>query len=165
MEAQPLEVIINFLKSIGLSVIQEKIPGPAFLPGLCLKQGSLVIDIDKLQYPGDVLHEAGHLCTMPPDVRGTMDDTLPVNDLNNGGEILAIAWSYAACVYLRIDPHFVFHADGYKSGRASIVQNFAVGYYIGLPLLQWAGMAYDNNKAEEFNTLPYPHMIRWLREN
>jgi len=126
--------------------------------------GGLVVDFEKLLYPGDVLHEAGHLATMPPDIRASMSNDLENNDLNQGGEMMALAWSFVACMYLKLDPHVVFHEDGYRGAGANIVQTFRDGKYIGLPLLQWAGMAYDEVKAKEHNALPYPNMIRWLRE-
>ncbi len=158
-------IIIDFLTSIGIVVITRPIDGPVFLPGLRMENGTLVVDPEKLLYPGDILHEAGHLATMPPEIRATMSDNLENNDLNQGGEMMAIAWSYAACLFLNLDPHIVFHAGGYKGDGAHIAMNFNEGHYIGLPLLQWAGMAYDKKNAAAFNALPYPAMIRWLREN
>jgi hypothetical protein len=130
-----------------------------------LEDGNLIIDEAKLLYPGDVLHEAGHLATMPPDVRKTMNDNLADDDLNRGGEIMTLAWSYAACLHLKFGPELVFHPYGYKGESKSLIQNFAEGKFLGLPLLQWAGMTYDEKKALEFNTPPYPHMICWVRKN
>lgn len=155
--------IIAFLESIGIAVVKDVLRANTFLPGLQLRQGALVIDLDKLCYPGDILHEAGHLATMPPDIRENMNDTLPADDLNSGGEMMAHTWSYAACVHLDIDPNIVFHGDGYKGGGDNMVQNFLAGRYIGLPLLQWAGMAFDERNALENKQQPYPHMIHWLR--
>jgi hypothetical protein len=160
-----IEIIINFVESVGIKVFKMPIAGNTFLPGLQLKDGALIVDTEKLLYPGDILHEAGHLATTSPEVRKTMSDDLPPTQENQGGEIMALAWSYAAARHLQIDPHIVFHADGYKGGSESLVENFSEGRYIGLPLLQWVGMAYDEHKAKEFNKPPFPHMIKWLREN
>jgi len=159
------ETIIDFVESVGIKVFKMPIAGDTFLPGLQLKDGALVIDTEKLLYPGDILHEAGHLATMPPSVRKTMSDDLPPTEENQGGEMMALAWSYAAIKYLNMDPHVVFHADGYKGGSENLIENFSEGRYIGLPLLQWVGMAYDEKNATEYNKPPYPHMINWLREN
>lgn len=164
MSLPVINQIINFLESVGISVICKPITADTFLPGLQLENGKLVVDHEKLKHPGDLLHEAGHLATMPPSVRETMDDILPDNDLNMGGEMMAIAWSYAACIHVKLDPAIVFHAAGYKGKSEGILQNFTNGQYIAIPLLQWAGMALDEKNAAAFNTLPYPHMIRWLRE-
>ena len=165
LSTAPVDVIICFLGSVGINVIMQPINGHSFLPGLQLEGGRLIIDTEKLLYPGDILHEAGHLATMPSELRKTMSDTLPNNDLNQGGEMMALAWSYAACIHLDIDPAIVFHVDGYKGESENIIKNFAEGRYIGLPLLQWSGMCYDEQKARELNKQPYPKMIRWLREN
>ncbi len=159
----PVAVILNFLADVGITVIKRPIDKPSFLPGLQMENGKLIVDTEKLLYPGDILHEAGHLATMPPEVRETMSDNLPNDDLNRGGEMMALAWSYAAAIYLKIDPQIVFHANGYKGGGDEIIENFSKKNYIGVPLLQWAGMTYDEQKAQEFNALPYPNMIRWLR--
>ena len=76
-------------------------------------------------------------------------------------EMMAIAWSYAACVHLNLDPHFVFHEGGYKGG-SHLVENFNARRYIGLPMLQWIGLTADDNNAPALNVRPYPHMIKWL---
>jgi hypothetical protein len=161
----PIDIIISFLGSVGIKVIMRPINGYTFLPGLKLEDGNLIIDTEKLLYPGDILHEAGHLATMPTELRETLSDTLPNNDLNQGGEMMALAWSYAACIHLDIDPVFVFHAEGYKGESKDIIQNFTEGRFVGLPLLQWAGMCYDEQKARELNKPAYPKMICWLRGN
>jgi hypothetical protein len=160
----PVAAIIDFLKLAGIEIILQPIDHPGFLPGLQLINGKLVIDNEKLLYPGDILHEAGHLATMPPGIRETMNDTLLNDDLNQGGEMMALAWSYAACVYLDMDPHIVFHQAGYKGESENIIKNFTEGRFLGLPLLQWVGMAYDEQRAKELNFSPYPNMVRWLRE-
>lgn len=78
--------------------------------------------------------------------------------------MMAIAWSYAACVHLELDPYFVFHDDGYKGGGSYIADNFKEKKYFGLPMLQWVGMTVDEKKAEQLKVSPYPSMIKWLRE-
>ena len=138
---------------------------PGFLPGLLLENGVLIVDTEKLLYPGDMLHEAGHLATMPPEVRETTSGNLPDTEKNRGGELMALAWSYAACIHLGLDPSVVFHADGYRGGSQSIIENFTEGRYIGVFGLEWRGMAYDKKRAKEFNARPYPHMISWVKEN
>jgi hypothetical protein len=158
-----IDIIIDFLTAIGLTVVLKPINGTQFLPGLRLESGKLVIDTEKLLYRGDILHEAGHLATMPPEIRETMDNTLPTNDLHMGGEMMAIAWSYAVCVHLGLGPDVVFHTAGYKGGGGYIIENSTAGRYIGVPLLQWAGMAYEEKNAAQFNVKPYPHMMKWLR--
>lgn len=153
--------ILNFIHKIGLTCHLEPIVEKTFLPGLKLRQGALIIDVQKLCYIGDILHEAGHLACMPLEIRGNMNDNLEDNNLNQGGEMMAIAWSYAACIYLDIDPHIVFHDDGYRGGGSNIVTNFRQENYFGVPLLEWNGMCLDKTKAKESNKKPFPEMIFW----
>ncbi|MEH3114789.1 aspartyl/asparaginyl beta-hydroxylase domain-containing protein [Pedobacter terrae] len=150
--------LLNFISEIGLEYQLEKIIEETFLPGLKLSGGTLIIDTEKLLYPGDILHEAGHLACMPAEIRMEMSDSLPNDDLNNGGEMMAIAWSYAACVNLDIDPRIVFHDNGYKGGGQNLVDNFKNGNFFGVPLLQWNGMTYPPGQE---NNLSFPQMIHW----
>jgi hypothetical protein len=75
----------------------------------------------------------------------------------------SIAWSYAAAVRLQIDPAVVFHDGGYRGDASAILENFAVGRYFGVPLLQWFGMTYDTHHAETLGVEPYPAMRAWIR--
>ncbi|MGN7988828.1 hypothetical protein ACTJKC_15870 [Pedobacter sp. 22226] len=155
-------LILSFLRDIGISYSLEEIEGETFLPGLKLRTGTLIIDRGKLLYPGDILHEAGHLACMPPDIRKNMSDNLPGGDLHDGGELMAIAWSYAACIYLNIDAKVVFHEHGYKNGSDAIIENFKASRFIAVPLLQWLGMTYDEKQAQIHELPPYPAMQKWL---
>jgi hypothetical protein len=149
---------------VGIAFIIRPINGQTFLPGLKFENGTIIIDAEKLLYPGDILHEAGHLAPMLPDVRNSMNDTLPDVDMHRCGELMALGWSYAACLHLSLDPAIVFHSDGYKDESENILQNFAEGRYLGVPGLELRGMAYTKKKAEELNAPPYPKMISWLRK-
>lgn len=159
---QPLDQILSFLQKIGLVYQLETIEEDTFLPGLKLRNGALVIDTKRLLYPGDVLHEAGHLACMPLNIRQSMNDNLEDCDLHRGGEMMALAWSYAACIFLEIDPEIVFHQYGYKGAGQNLIQNFNAGNIIGLPLLQWYGMSYDQSTARVSGNQPFPHMISWI---
>jgi len=154
--------ILDFLQEIGLIYHLEKIEEVTLLPGLQLRNGTLIIDIEKLLYPGDILHEAGHLACMPFDIRKTMSGDLEDIDLHRGGEMMAIAWSYAACRYLNINLEIVFHEYGYRDASQSIIDNFNNDYTFGVPLLQWCEMCYDNKNATKLNAKPFPEMISWL---
>jgi hypothetical protein len=153
--------IVGFLNEIGVPTRFETLTLPTFLPGILIDHGALVIDRAGLLYPGDLLHEAGHLAVMTAAERRTVyGDT--VGDM--GAEIGAQCWSYAAATYIGLDPAIVFHPAGYKGASTWLLQNFAEGRYIGTPLIQWYGLAYEPKQAEEAGVDPYPHMIRWLRE-
>ena len=79
-------------------------------------------------------------------------------------EMMAIAWSYAACVHLGLDPYIVFHDDGYQGGGSYIADSFSNKNYFGLPMLQWKGMAADEKNAPGLHVAPYPHMIKWMMD-
>lgn len=154
-------VLAAFLQEIGISVRWAALAGPTVLPGVAIERGVLVIDTAKLLYPGDVLHEAGHLAVVPPTERAVLGgDAGP----DPASEMMAIAWSWAAVEHLGLDPSVVFHPDGYRGGSASLIENFRAGRYLAVPMLQWAGMAVDAQRGAELGIEPYPRMIRWLRE-
>lgn len=156
------EILSSFVKDVGLEVSYEPIETKTFLPGILVRRGGLVIDKKKLLYPGDILHEAGHLAVMPLSIRQNMNNDLGNDDIQKGGEMMAIAWSYAACIYLNIDPYIVFHEQGYRGGGKDLVKNFEKGNILGLPLLQWQGMSYGVKEAERLKVQPFPHMVQWL---
>jgi hypothetical protein len=159
MFTDPLtEQLADFVRSIGIDVRATTLPGETFLPGLEIRDGAILIDEQKLRHPGDILHEAGHLAVTDPAERHA-----PTLSPNGGDELTAIAWSYAALRYLDIDARIVFHADGYKGGAQSILENFNAGRYFGVPLLQLYGMSCEPHRAAEMGVAPYPAMQRWLR--
>jgi len=164
MKNDLLDRILHFFDKIEIEYSLETINTATFLPGLKLRNGTLIIDTDKLRYPGDILHEAGHLATMPPEIRANMNDDLPGNDLHKGGEMMAIAWSYAVCLELNIDPEVVFHEDGYKGSASTIVENFREGRFFGVPLLRWCGMTAEPFTDEQGIKRGFPEMIRWTCE-
>lgn len=158
---QPLvQQMATFLRDIGLAVESRTIEEKTFLPGVALDSGRLVIDEAKLLYPGDILHEAGHLAITPAADRHLCGGNLAVS---GGEEMAAICWSYAAALHVGIDPAIVFHEHGYKGGANSLLENYRNGFYMALPYLQWMGLALDKTKAAEQGCQPYPHMLRWLR--
>ena len=159
-----IDKMLGFIKAMGLEYQFDTIEAKTFLPGLDFREGALIIDHDKLLYPGDILHEAGHLACMPPDIRKTMTGDLENNNLNQGGEMMAIAWSYAASLHLGIEPEVVFHENGYKGSSSNIVDNFNEGRYFGVPLLEWCGMCYSPEAAKRLNVEPFPKMISWTCE-
>jgi len=162
---ESLDKCIEFLQGIGIIIREVKLPVTGFLPGLSIDEGSILIDKEALKYPGDILHEAGHIAVVPAAERLTLDAaTIEKRPDRAAEEMMAIAWSYAACVYLEIDPYFVFHDDGYKGGGSHIADCFSNKQYFGLPMLQWIGLTCDEKNAVEKGIPPYPAMIKWLRE-
>jgi hypothetical protein len=159
MLADPLsDKLARFVESVGIPVHVTSLLEPTFLPGLDIRHGELFVDEERLLYPGDILHEAGHIAVSAPEER--QQEKL---DPTPGDEMTTIAWSYAALVHLKIAPEIVFHPEGYKGDAANLIENFTNGRYIGVPLLQYYGMSYEPKLAAEEGVEPYPHMLRWMR--
>jgi len=152
-------VILNWLQQIGVTVRLAPLGADTFLPGVTLEPGGLVVDPERLLYPGDLLHETGHLATMLPAQRACTGANAG-SDM--GDEIAAQTWSYAAAVYLGLPAEIVFHDTGYRGAAKTLIQIYRDGN-AGVPLLQWMGLTLDRTRAAAISIAPYPHMIRWLR--
>lgn len=157
--------ITDFIQHIGIPVSYRQISEQSFLPGLWIENGTLWIDKKQLKYIGDTLHEAGHIALMTPEERENLSGSLEGQIESDATEMAVIAWTYAACLEIGIDPSVVFHADGYKGGGQDIVDNFNQGRYFGVPILEWLGMTERKNttNTHKINTLSYPKMISWVR--
>jgi hypothetical protein len=155
------EKAICFLGAIGIETIYGTInEESAFLPGFLIEKGKIIMDKHKIKFHGDILHEAAHIAIVPSVDRSGLDGkNIGKRKDAAAEEMMAIAWTYAACIHLKIDPHFVFHENGYRGGGAAIVENFDRGNYIGVPVLQWLGMT-TTSPGKDI----YPAMIKWLRD-
>jgi hypothetical protein len=151
--------IVAFIESVGIPVTLEKTPEDTFLPGVLIRSGGLVFDPATLPYPGDLLHEAGHIAVTDPAQRPTLDD-VPNNPAE---EMTAMAWSYAAARAMGIDPAIVFHPDGYKGSSESLLAGYNASTGPGIPMLAYFGMSAEPLRAAELGREPYPAMTRWLR--
>lgn len=153
--------ILDFLQQIGLTVRLAPLAADTFLPGVTLEPGGLIVDPDRLLYSGDLLHEAGHLATMLPGRRASTGSNAG-SDM--GDEIAAQTWSYAAAIHLGLPPETVFHQTGYKGSAQTLIEIYCDGH-AGVPLLQWMGLTLDSTRAAALSIPPYPHMLRWLRDD
>jgi hypothetical protein len=164
--ADPLTAqIADFLIGIGIPVEPAELQDDAFLPGISAVRGGLLVDESRLAYPGDLLHEAGHIANMPSWAREAQDGNVDVPGLDTGSlEWAAIPWSYAAALAIGIDPAVVFHEGGYAGRAEGLVQTFRLGGMFGVHLLESAGLTATGARAAELGVEPFPHMLRWLRE-
>ncbi|MBR7800929.1 hypothetical protein [Undibacterium fentianense] len=154
----------GFVENLGFKVIPRVLTEPTFLPGLELGPNCIYVDFQRLRYPGDLLHEAGHLAVTTSEQRAAIgSDALVLPWPTDGEEIAAVLWSFAAARYLNIPLDVVFHADGYKQDSTWLIAQFERGEYIGLPFLQWAGLCFDPVQAEKQQALAFPVMQRWVR--
>lgn len=144
-----LTSILQFLDRIGIAAKRDDTKRDSFLEGVRIVDGGLVFD-PSLRWPGDLLHEAGHIAMAPATQRPSLNDTL-----DTGDEVAAIAWSYAAIVAIGLDPSVLFHRDGYRGQSPALLFSFTHGVYPGVHGLVQAGMTVAGE---------YPRMIRWLRD-
>ena len=151
--------IVAFLEQIGIPVATDAVPEESLLPAMTIRDGMLVFDPQRLEWPGDLLHEAGHIAVTDPALRPTLSDVRS----DPAEEMSAIAWSYAAALAIDLDPAIVFHEAGYNGGSASILENFTTGRYFGVPMLEYYGMTLTKRFTEERGMPRYPHMLSWLR--
>lgn len=144
------QAICGFLDEIGITVEVAPIPTPGLLPGLAVHRGAVLVDPEAEVFPGDLLHEAGHIAVTSPELRATLDE---VGD-DPGEEMAAIAWSVAAARACGVPLEVLFHPEGYKGGAAAMIAAFADNRGPGIPMLGWYGLAGDAG---------FPTMTRWLR--
>jgi hypothetical protein len=162
--------IVDFLDRIGLEIVEDTLPADTFLPGIALRDGGLVVDPEKLVWPGDLLHEAGHLAVLPAAIRHTAHDDLAEHatvehaGVEHAGELEAMAWAWAAAVELGLPAEVLIHEGGYNGKSRDLLQMYAFGVYPGLQGLCAAGMSAAPGFAPEPLPVRYPQMLRWLRE-
>lgn len=165
MEQNIWNRIIEFIESIGIKVRYQSLSENTFLPGLLIDKDCICIDMEKLKFPGDILHEAGHIAVVPAADRMDLSaDTIIDREHQGAEEMMAIAWSYAACKHLEIDPYIVFHEAGYQGGGNQIADQFGQGSYFGVPMLQFAGMSAEPRMADALGLPAFPMMAKWLRD-
>ncbi|KRD14609.1 hypothetical protein ASE39_16845 [Acidovorax sp. Root267] len=157
--------ILDFLRGIGLAVFEAEVPDDSFLPGVRIERGGLRVDRARLRWPGDLLHEAGHLAVVPAAQRPTLDDALQdLPAVPHGGEIEATAWAWAALCHLRMDSAVLFHDGGYHGRSAGLRTAFELGVYLGASGLAAAGLTLLPAQQVPGGPHAYPHMLTWLRD-
>lgn len=156
---QAQEVIVAFLREIGLRVEYETLAHDAFLPGIEVRHGGLVVDSQALRYPCDLLHEAGHLAVVPSTQRNLLNGGVE-SDNAQLLEVAAIAWSYAAAIHLGLSAEELFHRGGYRGKSDALALSFSLGVYPGAALLETLGLT--RMRAGSSGGVCYPRMSRWL---
>jgi hypothetical protein len=164
MDMDCLDRIVDFIASTGIPIREGTVPTDAFLPGIYVLSGGLVFDREALRWPGDLLHEAGHLAVAPASLRSLMqgDASLP-ESVPHASEVEATAWAWAALCQLGLDPSVLFHEGGYHGCSSRLIQAFTLGVYPGASGLADAGMTHVGPDAVRASLPVYPAMLRWLR--
>lgn len=162
--ASETRAITAFLEAIGIPVEARTLDPQTFLPGVTIEAGRVLYDPARLRWPGDLLHEAGHLAVMPAAARASLAGAVDVEAAPHAGEAEATAWAFAAVKAIGLPMEALFHEGGYhgKSGRLAFT--YASGCYPGAAGLVAAGMALAVREAAAAGLPPYPAMLRWLRD-
>ena len=147
-----------FLEAIGIE-LEAAAAGDSRLPGMTVFRGRVRIDPGVAAYPGDLLHEAGHLAVCDPATRASLERIEP----DPGDEMAAIAWSVAAAHACGIALDVLFFDDGYLGAAGAFRDNFAANRTLGVPMLAWFGMTAEPHRAAEWDMPAFPAMTRWLR--
>lgn len=149
-----LSRIFSFLQKIGIETEDGPVTGKVFMPGITIHEGRLRFNLPEVKYPGDLLHEAGHIAVTAAALRKDLNGEVPKE--RHGDEMAVLIWSYLAALEAGIPPEIVFHPDGYKGDSDWLVENFRNKVYIGLPLIEWMKMV----EKQEDGTL---RVISWMR--
>ncbi|GAB5349109.1 hypothetical protein [Alteriqipengyuania sp. 357] len=151
---------LAFLEEVGIEVDWFSGDGQKQpLDGLAIVNGRLLVDPETPIWPGDLLHEGGHIAGAAPEDRPSLG---PV-EADPAAEMMAIAWSYAASLQCGITPEQLFHDGGYRGDAPNLRSSFLVGPGIGTPMLALYGMTAEPHRAQEQGMAPFPAMARWLR--
>ncbi len=183
-----VEESVTFLRSIGIEVETARSPlAGSFVPGVWMNEGRLVLH-PETAHVSDVLHEAGHLATVPSELRGlTRPGIFPgelleaacarclkerpftdewgredvvLRGILQMGDCEASAWSYAAAVAMGVPPEILIEARGDGTLPYSDMEA-ATGVLDGLRRGQYFGI--NGLAAAKFcNLRSFPKMLRWL---
>lgn len=165
-EAQAhVDAIAGFLAAIGITMRERDLREDTFLPGIAIEAGALLVDRTRLTWPGDLLHEAGHIAVTPPAPRARLwGRVAPDSAGDHDDEPMVTAWAFAALTAIGLPPTVLFHEGGYHGKSASLAFTYSNGCYPGVAGLVAAGMALEPAAAAARGAQPYPRMLRWLRE-
>lgn len=181
------EKAVAFVRSIGLAVRdagREELTG-SFVPGIRIEAGGLVVDVENV-FPGDVLHEAGHLATIPEAFRPEANGTLGAVSRNmtryldahpeglacwpedplcrailQCGDTEATAWQYAAAQHIGLPDAWLFPPGSFDGNAEETLLRLKWGRDMGINGLQAAG--WTKVHAHGNPALPlYPQLAFWL---
>jgi hypothetical protein len=72
--ADPLtDRITAFVRAIGIGVETATVAQLTPCAGILVRRGVIYVDEARLAWPGDLLHEAGHIAVCEPSVRHSLD--------------------------------------------------------------------------------------------
>jgi hypothetical protein len=169
---------VSFANEIGIkATIAKRQWQNEFLPGILIWRGALFVNPDRVLGYDDVLHDLGHLATIPACIRkhatGNVDRSIlrpadrylkahhfvidgiedPIcRALLQCGETEAIAWQFAAMTHLNLPLRL--QLEGGTDAVVETLCRLGTNEYFGINGLQAAGMT---------TVRTFPKMIRWVR--
>jgi hypothetical protein len=180
------QVCVSFVRNVvGLRVDEVSVPADTVLPHVRIHEGGLLVDVARC-YPGDVLHEAGHIAIMPGAFRPLANGDLKAvgkamrKHLEDHPEGLAThpedpvcraliqvsdpevtAWQYAAAVAVGLPMQWLFPPGTYGDEGPDILRSLQHSAYVGINGLQAAHWTVI--RANPHRKLPvYPQLAHWL---
>jgi len=178
---------IEFVRSIGIpvSTTDSEEVASAFVPYCRVKGGGLMVNPEKV-FPGDIIHEAGHIAVIPsrfrPSASGTfgkslreMKDYMDANanaigrfpedptlrGIMQSGEAEATAWQYAAAQHIGLPDEWLFPPGSFEGNGEENLMRLKANSYMGINGLQAAGWT----KVREISRLElptFPKLAFWL---
>lgn len=181
--AEHFDRIVDFIRGVGLPLEVGPFGPEGFLPGVTISAGVLRVDPTHIYVSGDLLHEAGHMATVPSRLRPKLGDNLETTLRDAIGddpdplaqlaltqtESMAIAWSYAALRALDLPPETIFFAGGYRMETEQQQRHFLhlleAGNNMGIGHLCRMGMTGPTGIMAllmQSHLPPYPSMTHWV---
>lgn len=176
--------VIEFVRDIGLEV--EACPqASGFLPHVRIVRGGLHV-VPAQVFPGDILHEAGHLAVIPsrfrplaqddlegvfeamgrhlqdnPDGLGCWPEDTLCRAILQSGEAEATAWQYAAARHIGLPDALLFPPGSFDGGAEDVLGALTQGRHLGINGLRAAHWTRTSLRAP--GALPvYPELAFWL---
>jgi len=132
-------LIVDCLRQIGLTVRLAPLGTDTFLPGVTLEPGGLIVDPERLLYPGDLLHEAGTLPPCSPRSAPPPDRTQARTWVTRSPPRPGLM---PAAVHLGLAPRSSSTPPATRALRRTLFRSYRDGN-AGVPLLQWMGLTLD----------------------
>lgn len=182
-DAEALLRVTTFFSEIGLPWRWK--PGArGFAQGVEISQG--VLNIDRVALASVALHEAGHVCILPEEVRPHADGNLhqaiemmfeAVADLDadspamraalQSGDPEATAWAWAAGVHLDLPPDLIIRDEEFEGEGRFIRMQLDAKAWPGINGLVHAGWCAPRAGvlADHMGLPAYPKLARWLQDD
>jgi len=180
---QQVRAVATFLNTIGLVTIEE-IGARGFVPGVNIREGVIAIDPTEAK-ASDLLHEAGHLATVPGCFRhffsGNVDsgqrrslealneieaeiDSPVFRAVMQCSDPEATAWAWAVGKYLGIREKDIIEDEDYNGEGEGIRTMLSLNSYVGINGLAHAGFCSIRERSVAINGLPaYPKLAMWVQ--